>query len=152
VLHADGSAQITTTVTIANTLPPNYGYDHTLNIDSLSLITIYGPDGATLGAASDPPDAQPPALDAHPAASWFEAALPESSTTFTVVWSVPHLLTSTSRGGLEYQLKFMRLAAHDGDILHLHVTLPPGWSWADGAPPTTATLNSDMNGAWRLTR
>ena len=52
VLHTDGSAQITTTVTIANTLPPNYGYDHTLNIDSLSLITIYGPRGATLGAAS----------------------------------------------------------------------------------------------------
>ncbi|MGO9872242.1 MAG: DUF4012 domain-containing protein [Acidimicrobiia bacterium] len=152
VVHADGSAQITTTVTIANTLPANYGYDHTLNIDSLSLITIYGPDGATLGAASDPPDAQPPALDGHPASSWFEAALPESSTTFTVVWDVPHLLTPTSGGGLEYQLHFMQLAAHDGDILHLHVVLPPGWTWANGAPPTTVTLNSDVNGVWRVAR
>ena len=52
MLRADGSAHVTTRVTINNTLPPNYGYDGTLNIDSLSFVTIYGPNGATLAATS----------------------------------------------------------------------------------------------------
>ena len=50
VLRADGSAKVTTHVTIDNTLPPNYGFGHDLNIDSLSFVTVYGPNGATLGA------------------------------------------------------------------------------------------------------
>jgi len=152
VLHADGSARITTKVTIKNTLPPDYGYDHTLNLDSLSLITVYGPDSATLGPASDPPDARPAALAGHPAASWFEAALPKSSTSFTVVWNVPHLLVSGEHGTSVYQLRFMRLAAHYGDVLRLHVTLPAGWRWEDGPPPATSALNGDVNGVWHLTQ
>jgi len=150
VLRADGSARITTRVTIANTLPPNYGYDGTLNIDSLSFVTIYGPNGAVLSAASDPPDARPPALRGYPAGGWFQSADPQSSTTFNVVWDAPQLLVPTPGGGLEYQLTFMRLPAHNGDVLHLHVTLPPGYKWANGAPPATVALNSDFTGAWRL--
>ena len=150
VLHADGSARISTRVTIANTLPPNYGYDGTLNIDSLSFITIYGANGAVLSSASDPPDARPPALRGHPAGGWFEAADPQSSTTFNVVWDAPQILVSTPDGGLEYQLKFMRLAAHNGDVLHLHVAIPPGYKWTNGAPPATVALSSDFSGAWRL--
>jgi hypothetical protein len=152
VIHADGSARITTNVTIDNTLPPNYGYDHVENLDSLSLITIYGPDGATLDATSDPPDAIAPALSGHPAASWFESAPPKGTTTFTVVWNVAHLLTSTSGSGAAYQLHFLHLPAHDGDVLHLHVTLPPGWTWTNGAPPATTTLNADMSGEWQVAR
>jgi hypothetical protein len=151
VLHADGSAKITTKVTIKNTLPPDYGYDHTLNEDSLSFITLYGPNGATLAAGSDPPDASTSPLNGHPANSWFESANPLSSTTFTVAWNVPKLLTPVAGGAFDYQLKFMRLAAHNGDVLHLHVTLPRGWHWASVAPPATTTLSSDVNGAWRLT-
>src|SRR5207237_10831259 len=41
VLHADGSAEITTKVTIANTLPPSSS--GLLNIDPLSFVTLYGP-------------------------------------------------------------------------------------------------------------
>jgi len=152
IVHADGSAQITTTVTIDNTLPPNYGYDHVDNLDSLSLITIYGPDGATIDPASDPLDAVPPPMAGHPAGAWFESAPPEGSTSFTSVWDVAHLLTSTSGGGFAYQLHFLRLAAHDGDVLHLHVTLPPGWTWTNGPPPATTMLNADMNGVWQLAR
>ncbi len=122
VLHADGSARVTTKVTIANTEPPNSG-GH-LNIDSLSFVTVYGPSGASLDAASDPPDAEPPDLQGHPAASWFRAADPLSSTSFTVVWDVPHLLQPSADGGLEYRLRFMRLPAHESDLLHVHVTLP----------------------------
>jgi hypothetical protein len=150
VLHADGSARITTKVTIANTLPADYGYNHVLNVDSLSLVSVYGPAGATLGPASDPPDARPVALAGHPAASWFEAALPKSSTSFTVVWNVPHLLVSSEHGTSAYQLKFMRLSAHDGDVLHLHVTVPAGWSWVGGTPLASFTLSADVNGVWRL--
>jgi hypothetical protein len=152
VLRADGSARITTRVTIANTLPPNYGYDGTLNIDSLSFVTIYGPNGAVLGAASDPPDARPASLSSHPAAAWFEAADPRSSTTFNVAWEVPQLLVPAPDGGLEYQLKFMRLPAHNGDVLHLHVAVPAGFKWASGAPPAAVALNSDFTGAWRLVK
>ena len=137
-------------MTIANTLPPDYGYNHVLNIDSLSFVTVYGPNGASLGAGSDPPDASSPPLSGHPSASWFESADPESSTSFTVAWNVPHLLTPASDGASLYQLRFMRLAAHDGDVLHLHVTLPPGWRWDGSAPPATSTLNTDVNGVWRL--
>jgi hypothetical protein len=152
VLNADGSAKITTKITIDNTLPPNYGYDGTLNIDSLSFITVYGPDGAALGPASDPPDAKSPDLSAHPAYSWFEAAKPRSSTTFTVVWNVPHLLLPASGGAQSYQLDFMKLPAHPGDVLHLHVTLPPGWKWSGAAPPASTTLDHDLSGTWRLVR
>ena len=150
VLHADGSARITTRVTIANTEPANNG-GH-LNIDSLSFVTVYGPHGASLDSASDPPDALDPDLEGHPAASWFEAADPLSSTTFTVAWDVPHLLTTAPGGALEYQLRFMRLPAHDADVLHLRITPPPGWKWATSAPPATTTLNADLVGAWRLVR
>ena len=150
VLHADGSAQVTTKVTIANTLPPDYGYDHTLNIDSLSLITVYGPDGASLDSKSDPPDVATAPMSGHKAASWFEAAQPLSSTTFTVVWDVPQLLTQDASGTPVYQLHFLRLPAHDGDVLKVHVALPPGWRWASGGPPATSPLSGDVNGAWRL--
>lgn len=148
VLHADGSARVTTKVTIANTEPPNTG-GH-LNIDSLSFVTVYGPNGAALDAASDPPDAAAPALAGHPAASWFEAADPLSSTTFTVVWNVPHLLLPATGGTSEYRLRFMRLPAHDGDLLRLHVTLPSGWKWENGVPPAETRLDRDLTGAWRL--
>ena len=150
VLHADGSATDHDQGDDRQHAAARLRIRPQLNIDSLSFITLYGPDGATLGAASDPPDAQPPALAGHPAASWFEAADPISSTSFTVVWNVPHLLTPANDGTSDYQLHFMRLTAHDGDVLHLHVTLPPGWSWTNGAPPATTTLNGDVNGVWRL--
>ena len=38
------------------------------------------------------------AIAGHPAAGWFESADPLSSTSFTVVWNVPHLLTPASDG------------------------------------------------------
>jgi Protein of unknown function (DUF4012) len=150
VLNPDGSAEVTTKVTITNTLPPDYGYDGRLNIDSLSFITVYGPAGATLSAAADPPDAASQPLQGHPASSWFAAADPLSSTTFTVAWHVPRLLVPVADGGFEYQLRFMRPAAHNGDVLHLRVTLPRGWAWDGAAPPATTTLSDDVNAAWRM--
>jgi len=151
-LHADGSAQITTTITITNTLPPNYGYDGTLNIDSLSFVTLYGPSGAILGTGSDPVDARPGALNGHPAASWFASADPQASTTLRVVWNVPHLLVPTSARRSLYQLRFMHLPGHQGDVLHMHVKLPPGWRWEHRAPPATMTLDRDISDDWALVR
>ncbi len=150
VVHADGSGVVTTKVTIANTLPPNNR--SLLNIDSLSFVTVYGPAGAALDAASDPPDADSPAIAGHPASSWFASADPLSSTSFRLRWDVPRLLTPAPNGARTYQLHFMRLPAHFGDVIHLHVSLPPGWKWKNSAPPRTVLLNQDLIGSWQLVR
>ena len=148
VLHADGSAEITTKVTIANTLPAN---DRgLLNIDSQSFVTVYGPAGASLDPASDPPDTAGELLAGHPGASWFASADPLSSTSFTVHWHVPRLATVSSDGALTYQLHFMGVPAHQGDVLHLNVRLPPGWRWNGAAPPKTRPLDQDVLGSWQL--
>ena len=150
-LRADGSARVTTRVTIANTLPPSRG--GLFNIDSSSHITVNGPSGAILLPASDPPDADSGSLAGHPAFSWFVSADPLASTSFTVNWEVPHLATVAADGSLTYQLRFMGLPAHEGDVLHLHVRLPPGWKWEGRRTPSrTRSLDQDMIGSWRAVR
>jgi hypothetical protein len=149
-LRADGSARVTTRVTIANTLPPSRG--GLLNINSSSFVTVYGPSGAILRPESDPPDAYNGSLAGHSAVSWFVSAAPLASTSFTVSWEVPHLATVAADGGLMYQLRFMGLPAHEGDLLHLHVRLPSGWKWVGRTPSRTRSLDSDLIGKWRAVR
>jgi hypothetical protein len=142
-LHADGSARIVTTVTVANTRSDG--------MDSYSYMTLYGPRGATLLAESDPPTGLERTIAGHPAAGWLRMARAWGTTSLRAVWQVPKLLVRR-RGRLVYRLLWMHIPAHRGDVLELRVTPPRGWRWAVHPPPATRRLTADVRGAWSLTR
>jgi len=146
-LRQDGSGRVTTTVTIANGQAP--GPEAT---DSLSYITLYGPSGAVLDeAASDPIEEREPARGGHPAAGWVRGAAPQDATTLTVTWDVPELLRRDEGGSWSYELTWMPLPGHQGDIVNLAVTLPEGWRWAGDPPPQQVVLGDRaLEGAWAL--
>lgn len=146
-LRADGSARVATTITIANTKGP----DSLRNVDAVSLVTIYGPQGGTLNPESDSPIAVEDPVAGHPVAAWLRVALPLDSTAVRVVWEVPNLLIRKPDGAWEYRLRWMRIAAHTGDLLRLHVTAPEGWHWVGPAPPESSDLTRDVVGGWLLT-
>jgi hypothetical protein len=139
VLHADGSARVTTAVTVANTKPFDPGY----NIDSLSYVVAYGPRGGVLADGTDEVDATEPLLDGHPSASWLMAAPPLGQDRRTAVWDVPSLATRQKDGTFVYRLTWRAIPAHAGDVVNLRVELPAGWRW-EHAPPTTLQASSDF--------
>jgi hypothetical protein len=145
-IATDGSARMATDLTIANTEPPDPG----TNIDSLSYITLYGPRGSKLADGTDPPYAIEQTLIGHPAAGWLSSAAPGDETTLRVVWQGPGIVVRQPNGTLIYQVHWMHLAGHVGDVLHLQVDLPPGWHWIGPAPPATVGLNQDFSGSWTL--
>jgi hypothetical protein len=145
VLAADGSARITTRLTITNPNPPS-----TQNLNGLTYITVYGPAGAVLDAASDPLGIPEKEVAGHPAVGWFRPLAPESQTTLVVVWTVPNLLMSTGDGHWDYSLLWMRHPDHTGDTLGLTVELPPGWRWAGSPPPAESSLDHDVAGRWGI--
>ena len=142
-LHADGSATVTTTVTIRNPQPRS-----PFNDASVIYLTAYGPQGATLDPASDKPVATDAGIAGHPAASWFTGAGPLSQATVKVVWDVPKLAQPVAGGGWELPLRFMGVPDHTGDTLNLHVNLPPGWRWRGAAPPPSVSLDADVRVSW----
>jgi hypothetical protein len=143
-LRGDGSARISTTITIRNSNRLGYPYN--------SYTTLYGPAGARLAAGSDPPIAAESPIAGHPAAGWLLRAVAWGSTSVRVVWDVPHLLHRRPDGKLVYRLVWMRVPLHRGDVLRLHVTPPRGWRWAHRGPPRVSRLRRDLRGAWALTR
>jgi hypothetical protein len=138
-LAADGSARVTTRVTIANTAPPGR-----FNVDSQSYVTIYGPAGATLAAGSDKPDATEPDLGGHPAAGWLRAAAPGRRTVIDLGWTVPALLVADG-DGWRYALRVLPTPGHSGDVLRLTVHVPPGWRWTGGDPDGTYSLDRALS-------
>ncbi len=147
-LRPDGSGRVTTDITIANTQP----FDPSFNIDSLSFITIYGPEGAVVDqAASDPGGSLEEPLAGHPGAAWVRAAEPLGETTLKVVWDVPDLAQRRDDGTWAYQLRWMSLPGHTGDIVNLVVTPPEGWQWQGPAPPERVELDDELVGTWVLT-
>ena len=148
VLHADGSARVTTTLTLTNTEPP----DPLSPNGSLAYMTPYGPAGATLDpGASDPFALSEPTLAGHPASGWFKAAAPGGGTaTLTVTWDVPALAVRQSNGSWSYDLTWLHLPDHTGDTVHLQVDLPAGWKWRDGPPPSQLSLDKDIAGSWAI--
>lgn len=146
-LHADGGARITTKITITNTEPPEL-----FNASSLAYLTIYGPEGAVLDrAASDPFGFQEPTLSGHPATGWFKAAAPAGGqVTLTVAWDVPRLLERQADGRWAYNLRWMHVPDHTGDVVHLGLELPAGWQWDGESPPAQFSLDKEMKGSWRL--
>lgn len=144
-LRPDGSGRITTDITIANTRAFEPGF----NIDSLSFITIYGPEGAVLDeAASDPDGSLEETVRGHPAAGWLRAAEPLDETTLRVVWNVEDLALLRVDGDWEYRLRWMSLPGHTGDTVNLSVTLPEGWKWREDAPPERVVLEDQLEGSW----
>jgi hypothetical protein len=121
-----------------------------LNIDSSSYLVTYGPNGAHLDAASEPPFSFEPALAGHPAAGWDRAADPLKATTLKFVWRVPRLLVRLPDGHWAYRLWWVGLPAHGGDELRLHVQLPSGWRWSGPVPPAKWPLERDARGEWQI--
>lgn len=147
-LRADGSARVTTVMTVTNTRDRSSA----LNVGSLSYVTIYGPPGARLDPSSDRPAGAEPPLAGHPAYGWFVNAPPLGRTTLKVVWNVPKLVRKGSHAEAAYSLVWMRVPDHTGDVLRLKVDLPKGWAWADAAPPAIVDLRQDMKGTWMITK
>jgi hypothetical protein len=99
-LQPNGSARVTTDITIANTEP----FDPAYNIDSFSYITVYGSEGAVLDeAASDQNAFLEAPLNGHPSAGWVRAAEPLATASIKVVWNVPQLALPREDGTLEYR-------------------------------------------------
>lgn len=146
-VRPDGSARVTTTLTVTNTEPPE-----AVNTSTLAYMTIYGPEGAVVDqAASDPFGFEEPAVAGHPAMGWFKAAAPAGGqTTLTVVWEVPGLVKALKPGEWEYSLQWRTLPDHVGDVVNLTVELPPSWTWKDGPPPAQLSLDRDIIGSWRV--
>ena len=146
-LRPDGSARITTKVTITNPSP----VQPVVNPPDVPVyVTMFGPVGAKLDPSSDPIGVPEPAVTGHPGHGWFRSLAPQSSTTITVVWDVPAAARSAPDGSWEYSLRWMRLPDHVGDVLHLTVDLPDGWQWVGPAPPGDVPLDADVDGHWTL--
>lgn len=146
-LQADGSARVTTSMTIENTQP----FDPRYNLDSLSYVVLYGPRGAELASGTDETFAAEPALADHPAASWLLAAPPVGTDGAKVVWDAPQV---AARDGdrMTYVLTWRHLPAHEGDRVRLRVDPPDGWRWAGARPPSVVALDGMFRGSWQLTR
>jgi hypothetical protein len=147
-LRPDGSGTVTTSVRISNPKPLE-AFANPAGV--LDYVTLYGPQGATLAEGSDPLSLAEPEVAGHPARGWFRPLNPETETTVTIVWDVPHLATQRPDGTWVYSLLWMRLPDHTGDILQLGFDLPDGWRWADQAPPGQVALDHDISGTWALT-
>ncbi|HEX7277764.1 MAG TPA: DUF4012 domain-containing protein, partial [Acidimicrobiales bacterium] len=146
-LHPDGSGTVTTSVRIVNGDPPDRNSNPANGLD---FITMYGPQGATLGGGSDPLGIIEPPLAGHPAVAWFRPLEPQSETSVTVAWNVPQLIRRLPDGNWEYSLLWMRHPDHTGDVLQLTFELPRGWEWDGTPPPGEVALVADVSGKWVL--
>jgi hypothetical protein len=148
-VNPDGSARVTTTLTLTNTSPA----DQQLTLTgSLAYMTVYGPEGAALdAAASDAFGLREPSVAGHPGTGWFRGAPPSGGqTTLKIVWDVPNLVRQDGRGAWRYDLHWLHLPDHTGDVVNLQVDLPAAWRWKDGPPPGQLSLDQDVAGSWPL--
>ncbi len=146
-LRADGSARITTKVTIENTGEPGR-----FNESSLSYLSLYGPQGSLVDEEASDLTIPEPDIAGHPATGGFRQAPPGEETSATVTWEAPAIARQLDDGTWVYSLTWMRIPDHSGDVLNLEVQLPDGWEWDGPAPPERFELEEDLVGAWRLQR
>ncbi len=144
VIAKDGSAIVTTTMTVANSTAKDK-----LNPTSMAYVVMYGPEGARFSQRSEnvvtPHEV---VLGGHPAAGFFVDPQPFENDALTVVWSVAALGTRLRGDSWAYDLRFMHVPDHTGDVVNLRVDLPRGWKWLGENPPSTATLDRDLVGSW----
>jgi len=146
-VNPDGTARITTTVTITDPAPAD-----PMNNGTLAYLTMYGPEGATVDLnASDPFGFKEPDVADHPAMGWFRAAQPGGgTTTLKVVWNSLGAVRQDKNGLWRYDLRWLHLPDHVGDTVDLSFDLPAGWSWKGPPPPSRFTLDQEFSGSWRL--
>ncbi|MDQ6613217.1 MAG: DUF4012 domain-containing protein [Actinomycetota bacterium] len=145
-LQADGSAHITTTITINNTEGPGAPG---VNDNVLTYYTLYGPAGAVVDSnASDPPFSSEMAIAGHPATGWFRTVPANAMETIKVVWDVPALALQLSDGSWRYSLHWRALVDNTGDVLNLKVSLPPHSHWVGPSPQARSNLDRDLAGTW----
>lgn len=101
-LHPDGSARVTTTITIVNPLPRSR-----FNDETVIYLACYGPEGSALGPGSDPPVSLEPAIAGHPGAGWFLGPGPRSQATVKVVWEVRRLARERTDDRWELPVRFL---------------------------------------------
>jgi hypothetical protein len=143
-LNSDGSGVVTTKVTVFNPVPQDR-----LNPNSLVYATFYGPAGARFSTRStNVVNEHEPTLSGHPGAGFFMDPQTNATDTTTIVWAVPKLGVDRGGGTWNYDLRFMRVPDHTGDVLNLTVELPKGWKWRGAAPPKTTNLDKDLVGSW----
>jgi hypothetical protein len=147
-LRPDGSARITTRLTITNTEPADAAY----NRSTLAYHTVYGPEGARLDdGASDLFGFAEPPVAGHPASGWFKAARPDGGQeTLTVVWEAPSVARWVNDGRWRYALRWRNQPDHTGDTVKLTVHLPEGWRWKGDPPPSEFNLDREFQGSWEL--
>ncbi|MBV9290869.1 MAG: hypothetical protein JO222_00335, partial [Frankiales bacterium] len=145
-LRPDGSGASETTMVLADTGAPEPGY----NDDSLSYITPYGPKFCSQDPTSDKPDSGEQPLAGHPTAGYLRAAQPHGSMSLRVAFQCPALALPRTDGSFLYSLDFRDQPGHSGDILHLSVHLPQGFTWAGQPPPSTVRLYGEFRGAWEF--
>jgi hypothetical protein len=150
-VNEDGSATVETTMTLANTLPPDLPGKVNPNDGATVYTAFYGPAGATLDDASAA-DARlvggEPSVSGHPAAGYILRAAPLGSDSITFTWRVPHLLVKADDGSWRYSLFWRAVPTNATDTLHLDVQLPQGWRWVGTPPPSEVRLNQDVNAKW----
>jgi len=143
-LDTDGSAVITTKITVFNPAPKDR-----LTPNSLVYATLYGPQGAVYSTRStNAVNSNEPPLSGHPGVGFFFDPQTNATDTKTIVWSVPKLGIERGDGLWNYDLRFMNIPDHKGDVLNLTVELPRGWKWKGTAPPKTTVLDTDLVGSW----
>jgi hypothetical protein len=147
-LRADGSARVTTAVTIDDPAP----MDPLYNLDSLSYVVLYGPRRAKQAPGTDETFANEPSLAGHPAASWLLAAPPLGEDHAKVVWDVAGFAAKDGGRSMTYRLTWRPLPAHRGDKVRLRVDLPRGWRWAGARPPSVISLDAGFSRNWRVVR
>lgn len=143
-INADGSGEVSTTITVDDTEAAS-----PVNNNPLTYYTLYGPAGAVLDPDTpDPPFSPEPDIAGHPAYGWFMSVAPMSSGTIQVIWDVPALAQQLSDGSWQYNLNFQHLVDNTGDQLTLNVKLPANAAWIGKAPPAHVRLNRDVISTW----
>ena len=145
-LRPDGSGISATAMTLTDTQPAA----RSVNDDTLSYITPYGPIGAMLDPFSDKPQNDEPTVSGHPAEGWVRTAQPMGSTTLRVVWRVPQLLTRIDQHHWIYSLMWLPQPGHRHDQLKLAISLPQGWAWRAGRPPAVLALDGPFAASWEI--
>jgi hypothetical protein len=142
-IQADGSANITTTITFANNQSPSP------TDNPLLYVTVYGPAGATLDqSSSDLIASVEPTIAGHPAAGWFVAVPPSRTTTLKMTWNAPTVANRLGDGSWVYQVDWLPVVDNTGDVLNLRVLLPAGTRWKGPSPPSRVPLTQAVTGSW----
>ena len=134
-LHADGSARVTTTMTITNTATPDQD-----KLGDLSYITFYGPGGAQAVRPGTDSMIEAATVNGHPAQAGFITVNPGQTATVTAVWDAPRVATQDG-STWTYNLDWQATTSHGTDVLTVTVSLPGHAQWPSGRGSSLIVLD-----------